>query len=159
MASGFAFFTIMRAARKLCRRTAGDFSAADRSARRDRWFGRNEASLREPEMRNLREHLALARNAVGHDDVEGGNAVAGDEQQAVAEVEYLADLAAPDFFDARQIELQNRFVCHARIIKFPVPKFKVQSRQLERELLVRLPRQPWTIADRLSALLTPGRAG
>jgi len=48
----------------------------------------------EPEKGNLREHFAFARNAVGHDDVEGGDAVAGDEQQGVAEVKQVADFAA-----------------------------------------------------------------
>ena len=61
-------------------------------------------------MRNLREHFAFARDAVGHDDVEGGDAVAGDEQKTVAEVEDFADFAAADFFDAGQIELQDGFV-------------------------------------------------
>ena len=76
-------------------------------------------------MRNLREHLALARDAVGHDDIEGGNAVAGDEQQAVAEVEDFADFAAAEFFDAGQIELQNWFVSmRGKILS---PKSKVQS--------------------------------
>ena len=63
-------------------------------------------------MRNLREHFAFARNAVGHDDVEGGDAVAGDEQEAVAEVKDFADFAGADFFDAGQVELENRFVIH-----------------------------------------------
>ncbi len=81
----------------------------------------------EPEVRDLREHFALARNAVGHDDVEGGNAVAGDEQEAVAEVEDFADLAGADFFDAGQVELENRGVVHRAENKVPRPKFKVQS--------------------------------
>ena len=67
----------------------------------------------EPEIRNLRQHLALARDAVGHDAVEGGDAVAGHEKQPVAQVEDFADLAAFDFADARQFQLQQRFVCHA----------------------------------------------
>src|ERR1017187_10764879 len=81
-----------------------------------------------PEMGNLREHLALARNAVGHDDVEGGDAVAGDEQEAVAEVEDFADLAGADFFDAGQIELQNWFV-HGWENKVRRPNFKVRSEE------------------------------
>ena len=80
--------------------------------------------LREPEIGNLRQHLAFARDAVGHDDVEGGDAVGGDEEQAVAQIKYLPHLAAFEFFDARQIELQNRFVCHARIIKARRPQEK-----------------------------------
>ena len=63
-----------------------------------------------PEMRNLREHLALARNAVGHDDVEGGNAVAGDEAESGRRGRRLRGPCRTEFFDAGQIELQNRFV-------------------------------------------------
>src|SRR5665213_3429315 len=80
-----------------------------------------------PEMRDLREHFAFARNAVGHDDVEGGDAVAGDEQEAVAEVEDFADFAGANFFDAGQIKLENRCVVHRAKNKVRRPKFKVQS--------------------------------
>jgi hypothetical protein len=61
-------------------------------------------------MRDLREHGAFVRDAVGHDDVEGGNAVAGDEQETVTEVKHFADFAGADFFYAREVELQNGFV-------------------------------------------------
>ena len=112
MASGLAFFTIME------RRAS--WSANGCRLRRQRIVGAGQQMIRrtsrgkflEPEMRDLREHFALARNAVGHDDVEGGDAVAGDEQQAVAEVEDFADLAALEFFDAGQIELENGVVWH-----------------------------------------------
>jgi hypothetical protein len=78
-------------------------------------------------MRNLREHFALARNAVGHDDVEGGDAITRDEQETVAEVEDFADFAGADFFDAGEIELQNGYVVHRAKNKDSGPKFKVQS--------------------------------
>src|SRR5471032_336181 len=81
----------------------------------------------EPEMRDLCEYFALARNAVGHDYVEGGDAVAGDEQEAVAEVEDFADFAGADFFDAGEVELQNWFV-HGSENKCQTRKFKVKSR-------------------------------
>ena len=67
-----------------------------------------------PEMRDLREHFALARNAVGHDDVKGGDAVAGDEQEAFAEVIDFADFAGADAFDAGEIELENGCVHSVR---------------------------------------------
>ncbi len=93
---------------------------------RQRIIGLGEQMIRhergkflEPEMRNLREHLAFARNAVGHDDVEGGNAIAGDEQETVAEVIDFADFAGADFFDAGEVELQNRFVHGQKIIAAP----------------------------------------
>ena len=66
-----------------------------------------------------------ARDAVGHDDVEGGNAVAGDEQEAVAEVIDFADLAGADFFEAGQVELENRFV-HGAKNNDSSPKFKAE---------------------------------
>ena len=51
-------------------------------------------------MGKLREHLAFARDAVGHDAIEGRDAVGGDEQEGVAEIEDLADLAGLEFRDA-----------------------------------------------------------
>ena len=104
MASGFAFFTIIERRASLSANGwrffgSGSFGVGEQVVRLER-FG-----LREPEIGNLREHLALARDAVGHDDVEGRDAVGGDEQQAVAEVEDFAHLAALEFFDARQFEL------------------------------------------------------
>ena len=55
--------------------------------------------------RKLREHLALARDRVGQDAVEGREPVGGHEQQAVAaQVEDLAHLAGTQFRDAGQIE-------------------------------------------------------
>ena len=60
----------------------------------------------EPEMRDLRQHLALARDAVRHDHVERRDAVARHEQKAVAQVEDLPDLSGTDFFDARQFQLK-----------------------------------------------------
>ena len=47
----------------------------------------------EPERRELREHLALVRNARAEHVVERRDPIGGDEQQAVAEVEQVADLA------------------------------------------------------------------
>ena len=69
--------------------------------------------LREPEIRNLREHLAFARNAVGHDHVEGRDAVGRDEEQTVAEIKDFADLAAFELLDAGQVQCQQRFGRHA----------------------------------------------
>ncbi len=109
MASGFALFHNHGTARELRGERLEIFW--QRIVRAGEQMVRHERSkFLKPEMRDLREHLALARNAVGHDDVEGGNAVAGDEQEGVAEVEDFADLAGADFFDAGQIELQDGFV-------------------------------------------------
>ena len=114
MASGFAFFTIMlrRAslAFKSCRQTGQGRNSKRFAGAGEQMVRLERFGLREPEIGNLREHLALARDAVGHDHVERREAVGGDEQQAVAEVEDFAHLAALEFFDAGQFELQDRFV-------------------------------------------------
>ena len=125
MASGLAFFTIIE--RRASCAANGCKIFRQRIVRAGEQMVRHErGKFLKPEMRNLREHLALARNAVGHDDVEGGNAVAGDEQEAVAEVEDFADFAGADFFDAGQIELQNWFVHGARKIIFRPEFGKIQ---------------------------------
>ncbi len=48
----------------------------------------------EPEFGDHIQHAALLRNAVGHDTVEGGNAVAGDKQQPVTSVKNFTYFAA-----------------------------------------------------------------
>ena len=44
-------------------------------------------------MGDLGEHLAFAGDAVGHDAVEGRDAVGGDEEEPVSEVEEVTNLA------------------------------------------------------------------
>ena len=63
----------------------------------------------EPEIADLAEHLALARDRVGQHHVERAQAVGGDHQQvAIAQVEHVADLAAVDQVQAGQVGLQQR---------------------------------------------------
>ena len=64
----------------------------------------------EPEMGDLGEHLALAGDAVGQDAVERRDAVAGDEQQGVPQIEHLADLAALHLRHAGQLQPEQRNV-------------------------------------------------
>src|SRR5689334_3206702 len=78
-------------------------------------------------MGKLRKHLALARDAVGHDAIERGNAIRCDEQEGVAEVKDLADLAALELLDAGQVELQQRCGRHVSKDEARGLKFKVQS--------------------------------
>jgi hypothetical protein len=53
--------------------------------------------LIEPPGADLRQHRALHRDGLGHDDVEGADAVCGHQQQTVvADGVDIADLAAPD---------------------------------------------------------------
>src|SRR5262249_11967178 len=78
----------------------------------EQMVGHQRGKFFEPEMRNLGEHFTLARDAVGHDDVESRNAIAGDEQEAVAEIENFADLAAFHLFNSRQIKLKHCVIWH-----------------------------------------------
>ena len=55
--------------------------------------GHHVAEQLEPEERELGEHLALVRDRVGQHHVERAEAVGRDEQQPVAEVVEVADLA------------------------------------------------------------------
>ena len=59
--------------------------------------GHDGRQLIEPEMGNLRQHHPFERDAVGHDAIERGDAIRGDHEQVVAQVENVADLAAFDF--------------------------------------------------------------
>jgi hypothetical protein len=60
-----------------------------------RWLGQSWPEPLEPPQRHLREDLALARNGLAHDDVEGAQAVARDHQDAVfADRVVVAHLAA-----------------------------------------------------------------
>jgi len=63
-------------------------------------MGLERRRLRKPEMRELGQHLALARDAVGHDAIERGNAVGGHKEQAVAQVEDFPHFAAFQAGDA-----------------------------------------------------------
>ena len=46
---------------------------------REQVVGLEGFGLRKPKVRNLRQHLAFARNAVGHDDVESRDSIGGNE--------------------------------------------------------------------------------
>ena len=80
---------------------------------REEVIGLEGFRLCEPEVGDLGQHFAFARDAVGHDDVKGGDAVGGDEEQAVAQVEDLAHFAALELAHAGQIELEQGLICHA----------------------------------------------
>ena len=53
------------------------------------------ADVIEPERRQLREHFALVGNAGAEDVVERGDAIGGDDEQVLAEIVDVANLAAP----------------------------------------------------------------
>ena len=70
--------------------------------------GLKRSELFEPKIGELREDLALARDAVGHDAVEGGDAVGGYEKQPVGvQAVHIADLAAGVKFQFREVGLQQ----------------------------------------------------
>src|SRR6266850_2338557 len=65
-----------------------------------------------PEVRDLRQDFAFARDAVRHDDVECRDTIRSDEKEPVTEIENFADLAALQFFYARQFELEHCVISH-----------------------------------------------
>src|ERR1017187_6460624 len=125
MASGVAFFTIIER-RASCAANGCKFFGNGSLAPASRWFGTSAENFSNQKC-EICVSTSLARNAVGHDDIEGGNAVAGDEQKTVAEVEDFADLAGADFFDAGQIKLENQCVVHRAKNKVPSAQCKAQS--------------------------------
>src|SRR5262245_34163648 len=76
----------------------------------DEMVGLKGFGLSEPKIGNLSEHFAFARDAVGHDAIEGRDAVGRDEQKSIIEVKNFADLAAFNFFDTWKVELEHGLV-------------------------------------------------
>ena len=68
------------------------------------------SDLFKPELRDGREDAPLERNACGHDHVESRDAVGGEKQKPVAQVENLADLAATQFLQAGNVNGQKCLV-------------------------------------------------
>jgi hypothetical protein len=66
--------------------------------------GDEVGGLREPPVAHLGEDGALARDAVGQDDVEGREPVRGDEQEGVAEIEDLADFSRGDAGEGQTVD-------------------------------------------------------
>src|SRR3974390_3246828 len=65
----------------------------------------------EPEERELREDAALVGDGSGHDDIEGGEAIGSDEEEAVAEIVNVAHFAASGRRYARKIRFTNNTSC------------------------------------------------
>jgi hypothetical protein len=63
----------------------------------------------EPEKRELREDAALVGNGRGKDDVEGGEAVGGDDQELVAEIIDVTDFSARGGSEAGELRFANNF--------------------------------------------------
>ena len=68
---------------------------------------RNKVENVIPEYRHLREDLAFSRDCCWQDAVEGRNAVGGDNEEAVAEIENLTDFSTAKFFDAGKITFKK----------------------------------------------------
>ena len=63
--------------------------------------------LREPPQTDLREHDALAGDAVGQDHIEGRQAVGGGDQQRIAQVEDFAHLAGGELGEGETCNLRD----------------------------------------------------
>ena len=73
--------------------------------------------FREPKIRELRQHLSFARNSVRHHYVESRDAVRRYKEQAVPQIKNFPDLPALQFFDARELQLQQRVAWHGGNMK------------------------------------------
>ncbi len=91
-------------------------------------IGRQRGEALEPEVGQLREHLAFAWDAVGHDAIEGRDPVGGHQQQGLAQIKNLADLAALYLANAGQIKLEQWFGRHRRMMKLGVQSSKFKDR-------------------------------
>ncbi len=69
---------------------------------RDQMMRHDVADLAKPKFRQLREDLAFVGNRRRQDHVEGGNAIAGDQQQFVAEIVDVAHFAAAEKSQSRK---------------------------------------------------------
>ena len=86
--------------------------------------------MREPEVRDLIENLALVRNARRQHDIERGDAIGGDEQKALAEVVHIAYFS-PASERKRQAGFENG-ATHGRafycVRNIPSPSLATESR-------------------------------
>ncbi len=61
----------------------------------------------EPEVAEGREDFSFVGDAIGHDAVEGADAVGGDDQKLIAKIVNVADFAMTD--GERQVRLEGGF--------------------------------------------------
>ena len=76
---------------------------------RDHVVGANELGEVEPEPRELGEDLALERDERGQDVVEGRDAVRGDDQELVADLIDVPDLALLEKSESGQNDIRVSF--------------------------------------------------
>jgi hypothetical protein len=70
--------------------------------------GHQRARAIEPEVADLAEHLALAGDRIGQHDIERGEPVGRDDEQAIAgQLEHVADLAAVPQRQAGKVGLEK----------------------------------------------------
>ena len=79
-----------------------------RDVGRDEVIRHDAGELREPERRQLREHLALVGNARSEHVVERRDAIGGDDQQRIAEVVDVAHLARAEAAQRRKLRAGER---------------------------------------------------
>src|SRR6266850_3645987 len=68
--------------------------------------------LGKPEVRDLRQDFAFARDSVRHDDFESRDAIRSDKKESVAEIKNFANLAALQFLNSGQFELEHCVISH-----------------------------------------------
>ena len=89
------------------------FSGNGSSALASRWFGTSDANFSNQKCEICVSTSPLRGMPLGMMTSKAEMRSLATNSRRVAEVEDFADLAAVEFFDAGQIELQDRFVCHA----------------------------------------------
>src|SRR5205823_12606410 len=87
----------------------------------------------EPERRNLVEHRALVRNRVVQNHIKSRDAIRGDKEQRLPEVEHFAHLTAAEFLDSQQLDGGLCSDLHGQTLIAQRSTFNVQfSRFVER---------------------------
>ena len=75
----------------------------------DEVVGADEGGVVEPELRELGQDLPLVRDERGQDEVEGRDPVRGDDEQLVAEIEDVADLALLEKRETGELDIADGF--------------------------------------------------
>ena len=144
-AAALSFFTTM-ARPASCARSCASATTSS-TFRVGEMIGDHVPRLREPEQRDLREHLALERDGVRQHDVESRQAIGGDDQQMLGiHVVDIAHLALVNLLQTAQMRLEKRCrlrnLLHACAACRLLP-LRVEGRRLWRDKVDRSTRMSW----------------